>query len=53
MARGKRYRAAREQIEAGKAYAIGDALDLVKSISKVKFSESVDVAILPRRARTN
>jgi len=45
MARGKRYRAAREQIEAGKAYAIGDALDLVKSISKVKFSESVDVAI--------
>jgi len=39
------YRAAREQIEAGKAYAIGDALDLVKSISKVKFSESVDVAI--------
>jgi large subunit ribosomal protein L1 len=45
MARGKRYRAAREQVEAGKAYAVSEALELVKSISKVKFSESVDVAI--------
>jgi len=45
MARGKRIRAAREQVEAGKAYAIGEALELVKSTSKVKFSESVDVAI--------
>ncbi len=45
MARGKRIRAAREQVEAGKAYAIGEALELVKSLSKVKFAESVDVAI--------
>jgi large subunit ribosomal protein L1 len=45
MARGKRIRAAREQVEAGKAYAIGEALELVKSTSKVKFAESVDVAI--------
>ena len=45
MARGKRIRAAREQVEAGKAYAVGEALELVKSISKVKFAESVDVAI--------
>ncbi len=45
MARGKRYRAAREQVEAGKAYAVSEALELVKSISKVKFAESVDVAI--------
>ncbi|MEN1728321.1 MAG: 50S ribosomal protein L1 [Pseudomonadota bacterium] len=45
MAKGKRIRAAREHIEAGKAYAIGEALELVKSTSKVKFAESVDVAI--------
>ena len=45
MARGKRIRAAREQVEAGKAYAVGEALELVKSTSKVKFAESVDVAI--------
>lgn len=45
MARGKRYRAAREKVEAGKAYALSEALELVKSISNVKFAESVDVAI--------
>jgi len=45
MARGKRYRAAREKVEAGKAYAVSEALELVKSISNVKFTESVDVAI--------
>jgi len=45
MARGKRYRAAREKIESGKAYAVSEALELVKSISKVNFTESVDVAI--------
>jgi len=45
MARGKRIRAAREQVEPGKAYAVSEALELVKSISKVKFAESVDVAI--------
>ncbi|AKS42669.1 50S ribosomal protein L1 [Wenzhouxiangella marina] len=45
MARGKRLRAAREQIEAGKVYAIEEALELLKSVSKVKFTESVDVAI--------
>jgi len=45
MARGKRIRAAREQVEPGKVYAVSDALDLVKSISKVNFAESVDVAI--------
>jgi large subunit ribosomal protein L1 len=45
MARGKRYRAARGKVEAGRAYAISEALELVKSISNVKFTESVDVAI--------
>jgi len=45
MARGKRLRAAREQIEVGKHYALDEALELLKSLSKVKFTESVDVAI--------
>ena len=46
MARnGKRMRSIREQIEPGKLYALEDALDLLKSTSKVKFSESVDVAV--------
>ncbi len=45
MARSKRVRAMREQLEAGKSYAIGEALDLLKSLSKVKFTESVEVAI--------
>jgi len=45
MARSKRIRAMREQIEPGKAYSLDEALDLLKSLSKVKFTESVDVAI--------
>lgn len=45
MARSKRVRAMREQLEAGKNYAIDEALDLLKSMSKLKFTESVDVAI--------
>jgi large subunit ribosomal protein L1 len=45
MARSKRIRAVREQIEPGKAYALDEALELLKSVSKVKFTESVDVAI--------
>jgi len=45
MARSKRIRAMREQIEPGKAYTLDEALDLLKSMSKVKFTESVDVAI--------
>lgn len=46
MARkSKRIRAIREQLEPGKAYAIDEALGLLKSFSKVKFTESVDVAI--------
>jgi large subunit ribosomal protein L1 len=42
---GKRLKAIREQIEPGKAYAIDEALDILKSASKLKFTESVDVAI--------
>jgi len=43
--KSKRVRAIREQIEPGKAYGVDEALDLLKSMSKVKFTESVDVAI--------
>ncbi len=42
---GKRLKALREQIEAGKAYDIDEALEILKGASKVKFTESVDVAI--------
>jgi large subunit ribosomal protein L1 len=58
MARaGKRLNAIREQIEAGKAYAIDEALGILKSASTVKFTESVDVAIRlgvdPRKSDQN
>lgn len=42
---GKRTRSIREQIEPGKVYDLAEALDLLRSVSKVKFTESVDVAI--------
>ena len=42
---GKRMRAIREQIEPGKVYTVDEALDLLRSSSKVKFRESVDVAV--------
>lgn len=45
MSRSKRIRSIREQLEPGKAYGIDEALELLKSVSKVKFTESVDVAI--------
>ncbi|NNE05801.1 MAG: 50S ribosomal protein L1 [Xanthomonadales bacterium] len=46
MARtGKRMRHAREQIEPGKVYELDEALTLLKSLSNVKFTESVDAAI--------
>lgn len=41
----KRVKAIRAQIEPGKIYAIDEALALLKEISKVKFTESVDVAV--------
>jgi len=57
MARSKRIRAMREQIEPGKSYAIDEALELLKSMSKLKFTESVDVAIRlgvdPRKSDQN
>src|SRR5690625_4017317 len=45
MARSKRIRAIREQIEPGKVYEVDEALGLLRSLSKVKFTESVDVAV--------
>ena len=44
-AEGKRMTAVREQVERGKAYGIDEALELLKACSKVKFNETVDVAI--------
>jgi large subunit ribosomal protein L1 len=42
---GKRMKAACAMIEAGKIYPVNDALSLVKTMAKAKFSESVDVSI--------
>jgi large subunit ribosomal protein L1 len=42
---GKRLRAAKEKITAGKFYAVDEALSLIKESSKVKFRESIDVAV--------
>lgn len=45
VAKTKRNRAIREKIEPGKQYALDEALQLLKDLSKVKFTESVDVAV--------
>lgn len=41
----KRRKAYQEKIEAGKPYSFDDAVKLVKEFAKVKFKESVDVAV--------
>lgn len=41
----KRLKAIREKIEPGKSYAAEEAFTLLKSMSKVKFVESIDVAV--------
>ena len=41
----KRRRAINEKIELGRGYSVDDALNLLKELSTVKFSETVDVAI--------
>ena len=41
----KRERQIREKVQPGKQYAIADAVALLKDVSKVKFQETVDVAI--------
>jgi len=45
VARTKRNRMIREQIEPGKQYPLDEALTLLKDLSKVRFTESVDVAV--------
>ena len=42
---GKRYRAAKARVEAGKRYTIAEATELVKLGATAKFDESVDAAI--------
>ena len=53
----KRFKATREKIEPGKIYEVDEALALLKDISNVKFTESVDVAIKlgvdPRKSDQN
>jgi len=53
----KRTKAIREQVEAGKIYSFDEALGLLKKVSSVKFTESVDVAVKlgidPRKSDQN
>ena len=41
----KRMKAIREKVDANKSYSIDDALTLLKELSGVKFSESVDISV--------
>jgi large subunit ribosomal protein L1 len=45
MAESKRRKAAREKVDAEKAYVVEDALSLVKELATAKFPESIDVAV--------
>ena len=42
---GKNIRAAREKVDANKTYSPAEGISLVKECAKVKFNESVDVAV--------
>ncbi|MDZ4729428.1 MAG: 50S ribosomal protein L1 [Xanthomonadales bacterium] len=58
MARiSKRMKAIRSQVETGKAYTLDEALEMLKQASKIKFVESVDVAVRlgvdPRKSEQN
>ncbi|OUS33034.1 50S ribosomal protein L1 ['Osedax' symbiont bacterium Rs2_46_30_T18] len=41
----KRFKAINEKIEAGKAYAIADAVAILADVSSVKFKESIEIAV--------
>ena len=43
MKASKRYKKAQELVEKGKVYAIGEAIDVLKSMPHVKFDETVEV----------
>jgi large subunit ribosomal protein L1 len=45
MAKNKRLAAARKAVDKSKAYALADAIALIKSISKVKFDETVELSM--------
>ncbi|CTP89047.1 50S ribosomal protein L1 [Xanthomonas translucens pv. poae] len=45
MAQTKRQKAIRAAVQPGKAYSIDEALKIIKSTSKAKFVEAVDVAV--------
>ena len=45
MAPSKRYKASLEQVDRGKLYSIGDAIDVLAGFPVAKFDESVEVAI--------
>ena len=42
---GKRIKAAREGLEAGKLYSVSEAVALVKGAAKTKFDETIDIAV--------
>ena len=45
MAHGKRYRAATATVDVDKAYAVADAIKLVKSNATSKFDETIEIAV--------
>jgi large subunit ribosomal protein L1 len=45
MAKNKRLAAARKAVDASKAYALSDAIKLIKSISKAKFDETIEMSM--------
>src|SRR3954466_5916644 len=45
MAKNKRLNAARAAVEKSKAYALADAITLIKSISKAKFDETIEMSM--------
>jgi large subunit ribosomal protein L1 len=51
---GKRYSASKEMLETGKKYELSEAISLIKKMPKVKFDETIDMAVVlgvnPRKA---
>jgi large subunit ribosomal protein L1 len=47
--KGKRYSAASEGIDRNKAYALDEAVKLIKERAKAKFDETVEDRLEPRR----
>jgi large subunit ribosomal protein L1 len=45
MAKNKRLAAARQAVDRGKAYPLADAIKLVKSVSRAKFDETVEMSM--------